>query len=210
MTRKSKSFLVVVTIYLLIIPVSKATLVTTIGNETSLGTGSLTMYQSAVGDHGVDDYDLSFLQAPGTQISVYSIRPTDGQSLAIDSRPLPEIGDIYNFSFFAKNNSGSDMTFDNHLSFLTEEYSDILNHDYLLKFDIGKDGIYEFNQVITADQMRAGFSTEAWTQQISDGFSGEYATGSLEVIPEPVSIGLLGLGALFALGANRFQKHFKQ
>ncbi len=173
--------------------------------------GNMRIDMSSSGQDGVDMYDTLFSEGPGTWIDAYGIRPTDAQALSIDSRPLPEIGDMYEFALYAKNNSGSDMTFQNHLEFNLAEYSgDTLGHDYLFKMDINKDGTYEFNQVITVDQMRAGFTTEAWTQQIDNGFAGEYAIGSLEVVPEPVTMGLLAIGGLAALVGSRVKRHFRR
>ncbi len=129
-----------------------------------------------------DGWDSFFLAGPGTQLGIYSILSTN-QYLSLDDRPLPQIGDIYTIGLFVKNSTGSGMSFQNHLDLYLGEYSgDTLNLDYLFKLDIGKDGSYEFSQVITADQMRSGFSTKAWTQQVADGFTGEYGIGTLEVI----------------------------
>ena len=213
MMKKNYWLLTTILVCFGLIPTSHAVLMNSLENVSGLNSSGFSIWQSNSGQDGQDGLDLSWNPGSmGTRTEAYAIRSLDSSLLSRDSRPLPEVGDVYDFALYAYNESGSQLNFQNYvkLDLKQELEGDTLNHDYLFKMDIGKDGSYEFNQVITADQMRSGFTTEAWTQQLDAGFAGEYAIGSLEVVPEPVTIGLFGIGVIFAFGVNRFRKYFEK
>jgi hypothetical protein len=192
-------------------------IISTLTSNRGSGSSDLTFYNHSSGSDGYDTFDGNWLEAPGTQGSLYTLRPTDGAKLTLDSRPLPQEGDTYDLRLFAKNESGSPLGFNNNLEMAINEIGgDTFDYNYHLQMlvDTNGNGSYfdatdlAIDQIFTPAQLRDGAQTQAWTQAIPAGFNGEYGMGTLGVtqVPEP-SGGLTALilaGSMaFALGSRR-------
>jgi hypothetical protein len=179
-----------------------------LNNDNSTGTGQGGMSLSSGGsDILFEEPELS-PQMPFF-MDAYSVRGND--LLTRDNQPA----DAYTIGLYVKSNN--DLSVDNNLRFsLTELGGDTLPSDeYKLDFDIDTDGdgAYDFNltEVITADQMRAGYDTQSWTQEIKSDYAGilspgEYGRGTIEAIPEPSALALILLGGVGMIAAKRLVK----